>query len=707
MHSKADPSLRSAYGVEGLESRRLLAGEFAATTNISVGTFPYGVAAGDFNGDGKADIAVANDNSDFGGNFYGNATVRLGNGNGTFATAATYSTSLTRGAYALTTADFNHDGRLDLAVANSGPQNTIGTVSVLLNTGNGTFGAATEYTAGANPFQITSGDFNGDGNPDLAVANSYGSTITILLGSASGTFAAAPAVSVGNYPQGVFAADFNGDGKSDLVTSGGGYARVILGNASGTLTVANSYVASFGASAATAGDFNNDGKIDIVVANYTSPGKIAIRLGRGDGTFSALGGEVTVGGAPRRLVPADFNGDGKLDLATANVLDSTVSVLLGRGTGSFAPAFAVAAGGTPLDMATADFNADGKPDLILPTTSGPGYATLLLNQAVPAAAASTYVNLSGGVLSINNAGATDLLIAAGRLEVTSPDGIDSFAVSSVTGIVVNGNTTASFDSDLGPATGNGTVSVTINSGATAYFGSEHLANLTVNGTVLMPSQYYFMLRVTGLTIGAGGKLDLNQSLFIDDYSGTTPQAPAIRNLLYTGRADGAWNGNGITSTYIKGLTAGRYALGYMEASDYIAAYGNPKFNGEPIDSTAVIERFTLTGDTDFDTGVSINDFNRLAGAFGTTGKTWLAGDFDYDGGVSINDFNLLAGNFGKTLATAAPRPTASSAHATAVKSGVRPGSGTVFSSRPIGVANDRYSFLPSSTIWRRLDSDSQ
>jgi ABC-type transporter MlaC component len=164
------------------------------------------VTVGDFNGDGKPDLAVSNSDGD-------NVSILLGNGNGTFQTAINYAVG--SDPFSVIVGDFNGDGKLDLAVANYSTNN----VSVLLGNGNGTFQTAVNYAVGAYPRSGAAGDFNGDGKLDLAVANQYGSNVSILLGNGNGTFQEAVSYAVGVEPFSVIVGDFNGDGKLDLAVA--------------------------------------------------------------------------------------------------------------------------------------------------------------------------------------------------------------------------------------------------------------------------------------------------------------------------------------------------------------------------------------------------------------------------------------------------------------------------------------------------------
>ncbi|HTS67965.1 MAG TPA: VCBS repeat-containing protein, partial [Terriglobia bacterium] len=199
----------------------------------------------------------------------------------------------------------------------------------------------TDYAAGKESYSVAVGDFNGDGKLDLAVANARSDNVTILLGNGDGTFtatASSPVTGSGSWY--VVVGDFNGDGKLDLATEG----AVLLGNGDGTFTAAPSS-SGLGGVAAAVGDFNGDGKLDLAVANNSGGdceecGSVSILLGNGDGTFTGAASFPATGGVwSRSIAVGDFNGDGKLDLAVANMcattqcLNGSVSILLGNGDG--------------------------------------------------------------------------------------------------------------------------------------------------------------------------------------------------------------------------------------------------------------------------------------------------------------------------------------------------------------------------------------
>jgi hypothetical protein len=268
------------------------------------------------------------------------------------------------------------------------------------------FSPAVNYPVGASPQAVVTGDFNGDGRLDLAVANGAGSTVSILLGNADGTFQTAQNFATGVGPQSIAVGDFNGDGKLDIVTANANDVSVLLGNGNGTFQAPRS-IALPGEfppgytgptalpqapSSVAVGDLNGDGKLDLVVRGQTTftvltgtgyygnyyatyrDGYVNVLLGNGDASFTPKAAYHLDNGDGSALALGNFNGDGKLDVVAVSTSGGGVNVLPGNGDGTLqAPIHS--ASGVPFggnSVATGDFNGDGKLDLVTRSFDGNG-----------------------------------------------------------------------------------------------------------------------------------------------------------------------------------------------------------------------------------------------------------------------------------------------------------------------------------------------
>ena len=314
--------------------------------------------AGDFNQDGKADV-ITSSYSMFSG--AGEIMVLLGKGDGTFQPAQFYPAG--NFSLSIVSGDFNADGKPDIVVVNSTEP---GSVTVLLNQGGGVFSSQVAFPTGNNPIGLATADFNGDGKLDLAVANFSDSTVQVLLGNGDGTFQAGITSPAMPSPDFVTAGDLNGDGIQDLLVTSHISANiaVLLGKGDGTFQapLTNNTI---GVSAAALADFNGDGKLDAAVPSATNG--IGILLGKGDGTFSPVSYYLLEHKQLSYVTVADLNGDGKLDLA-AGAGTGYAAIFHGNGDGTFRlPVFRF--GLQPSDLAgaitAADFNNDGRMDLAI------------------------------------------------------------------------------------------------------------------------------------------------------------------------------------------------------------------------------------------------------------------------------------------------------------------------------------------------------
>jgi hypothetical protein len=371
---------------------------YATQQTFTVVGLPLSLAVGDFNGDGRPDLVVTNSNGKTVSVLLN--TTPAGAATPTFAPQQTFAVGTQ--AIGVVVADFNGDGRPDLAVTNS----VDNTVSVLLNTtpagaGTPTFAPQQTFAVGNSPFGVTAADFNGDGRPDLVVTNNGLSgtpgTVSVLLnttppGSSTVSFAPQQTFAVGNFPQTVAAADVNGDGRPDLA------------------------VANF-----------DDGTVSVLL-NTTA-------AGAGTPTFAPQQ-TFAVGSHPFGVATADLDGDGRPDLAVANNEDRTVSVLLtttaaGATTPAFAPQQTFAVGTGPGGVAAADFNGDGRPDLAVANVNfGAGTVSVLLNTTAPFGSAASVVVAdfgSTGVFEFNRATNTWTQLGTGTASSLAADPLGDVA----------------------------------------------------------------------------------------------------------------------------------------------------------------------------------------------------------------------------------------------------------------------------------------
>ena len=376
-------------------------------------------------------------------------------------------------------------------------------------------GSAGSPFTGAQGHTIAAADFNGDGKLDLAIIS--GNSAKILLGNGDGTFQSPLSVVLGVSPTRFSAADVNGDGHIDLLAANtNGTVSVLLGNGDGTFAPAVSYVAGIDAQDVKAVDLNGDGKLDLVVANGVSAGSVNVLLGNGDGTFQPYHAYVAYS-APYELVVGDFNGDGYMDVAVANsYTSSAITVLPGNGDGTLGLYHSYNVYTQPWDIETGDFNNDGHPDLIEGNGSA-GYEIETGNGDGTFAATQLQAAQSGSRFAVgdfNGDGATDIAGTAGAGSVSvlinSNNGLLTLAGATQLQVAAAGSTVAGVPLTL-------TVSALNAAGnpATGYLGTVLFSSSDVQAG--LPASYSFTAADAGThTFSVALKSSGTQTLSVSD-----------------------------------------------------------------------------------------------------------------------------------------------------------------------------------------------
>jgi hypothetical protein len=494
--------------------------DFLPKIDFATGTKPESVAIGDLDGDGKPDLAVANGGANT-VSVYLNTSASGSIATGSFATKVDFVTGTAPLSVAI--GDLDGDGKPDLAVANYSSVN----VSVFRNistSGTVSFAPKIDFATGSEPYSVAIGDLDGDGKPDLAVANSGSSSnnVSVLRNistSSTVSFAAKVDFATGTGPSSVVIGDLDGDRKLDLATANNGSNNVSVLRNTGTSMAPISFAAKVDFAtgsepeSVTIGDLDSDGKPDLAVVNYNSANVSVLRnTGTSMAPISfAAKVDFPTGTRPHFVAIGDLNGDGKPDLAVANSTSSNVSVLRNTsnsGTVTFAAKEDFVTGSEPHSVAIGDLDGDGKPDLAV-TNNGIGVNTVSVfrNADIAGPTITSFTPLSakpGDAVTITGTG---------------------FNTTSANNIVFFGATKATL-------TAASATSIT----ATVPVGATYAPITVLNtATVLMASS-----RVSFTPIYAPAKTGITATDFlpkIDFATGNSPQSVAIGDLDGDGKPD--------------------------------------------------------------------------------------------------------------------------------------------------------------------------
>lgn len=625
--------------VNALEDRCLPA--FLAPLSYPAGVAPYAVIAADFNNDTVLDLAASGDS----------LSVLLGKGDGTFQSGLNSATS----AGSLAVADFNGDGNLDLVTTG---------MNVLLGNGDGTFQPPTSIDFGYSSVgSVAVGDFNADGKPDLAVTTSeyvddgwdyvfyhhYEFRAHVLLGNGDGSFGPPSTTWLnGGYQTSATVADFNGDGQQDLATVSYEYGEtdfprtswswttvnVLRGNGDGTLRApadfeVGAYPNGPYPNSMVAGDVDGDGDLDLVTANADS---VSVLLGDGLGAFGASQ-EYGAGGSYYSAVLRDFNGDGKLDIAAANsgsypAYAGSLSVFLGRGDGAFTPGIDSAAVSDTYSVAAGDFNGDGWPDAAT-ANNGSNVSVLINDHSWPPADLPLItvndVTVSEGNTNTVYAVFTVSLSAAGTEPVTV-----QYATADGRATAGSDYTAASGTLTLAPGETTQTITVAVSGDRSPEANETFVVNLSAATQAFIGDRQ-----------GVGTVLDDEPTISIDSVWVTEGDTGTV-NAVFTASLSAPYD-EMVTVSYVT------YGAGAVAGRDFTATSGTLTFIPGQTSETmtvAVVGDLIYEHDESFYLHLGSASANAaIANAYGYG----LILDDDPPPSVSISNASVVEGNAGTRL----------------------------------------------------------
>jgi hypothetical protein len=659
-------------------------GTFAVPVSYPVGFIAISIATDDLDGDGDADLAVA----DF-GDLYGQGmgvSVLFGKGEGTFEAPVRYDAGNRPASIAVR--DLDGDDHVDIAVANSGS----GDVSVLLNDGDGAFGAPVGYpTGGTFSSWLAIDDLDGDGDADMAVSNNGSDNVAVLSGNGDGTFAAPVHYPI-PYPGSLAIGDLDADGDGDLTVTGdlcvstaiAHFIGVFLNSGEGTFGPFTASVAGMWPNGLAIDDFDGNDRTDVVVSNGGGYSKtVTILLGHGDGTFATA--EICHSPHwPMDVAVDDLDGDGNADLAVPN--DNTpwsVSVIPGHGDATFGPIVSYEVGPSPDSAAIDDLDGDGDADLVVTYDGWPGGLSVLLNDGDGTFAPWVNVAVLGAARDVaigdlDGDADADLAVAIwddqkAAILPGAGDGTFGPAFSYDTGgqavAVAVGDLNGDDDPDIVIGNGSGgTVFVLLNNGDGTFTpgdtydaGNGSVQNVALNDldgdgdTDIAATVYVSIGGHVAVLLGSGdgtfapavfyGAGTGVHGLIAGDLDGDGRADLAVGNLISSnlsvllGAGDGTFS---VPLTFAAGGGLGEVAIVDLDGD------GGNDLAGSFAQGISLFRNNTCrAGDIDGDGSVGIGDFLMLLAAWGSCpgpGPPCPA-DLDGDGTVGIGDFLILLANW--------------------------------------------------------------
>ena len=570
--------------------------------DLTADTWPTSMAVGDLDGDGTPDLVTVNNNSSS-----NTLSVWLGTGGGGYGPKATYTTSSVN-SYTSVVAigDMNGDGKPDLVVANSSQDSIV----VLLGNGLGGFGPKAGFWAGPSTFlqTLALADVNGDGKLDAITVNTAYNDVVVMLGNGAGGLGYPNLYYLGAQPNSVVAADVNNDGKMDLVVSENAANQIsaLLGDNSGNFYLHTEYTTGNAPSTMAVGDLNNDGKLDIIAVT-TGGGGFSVMLGNGTGGFTYWAGYVLTSTIFNAAI-GDLNGDGKPDLAIANFGASVITTMIGDGTGTFGSRVDIGTGYNPADVAIADLNDDGRPDIVGAIRNA-GQVSVLLNNGTGIT----------GARSDLAAGSHPEGVAMGDLNADGKPDLVVANTSSGTISAMLGNGAGGFSPKVDYAAGTGPVGVAI-------------TDMNLDGKPDVVVANYGSNNVQVLVGNGAGSFQVLASAA----TGTSPNSVAVGDLNGDGKPD-AVTANFGTNTVSVFLNTG--SGGLSAKTDYTVGT-NPisvamaDVNGDGKLDLIVANYGSNTGSVLINNGGGT--FAPKVDFFGPSGPSWLAvGDMNGDGWPDI------------------------------------------------------------------------